>query len=144
MARPPDYSPELAQSICEHISNGKGTREIETLDGMPSKATIYKWLSKYPEFLDLYARSKMVMAFAWEEDMVEIADDGTNDWMARQRETKGVHYVENAEAINRSRLRVDTRKWLLSKLLPKKYGDKIDHNVSGGVTVTVSSTDAEL
>lgn len=56
---------------------------------------------------------------------MEIADNGLNDWMERNaKEDKG--WVANGEHIQRSRLRVDTRKWFLSKVLPKLYGDKLD------------------
>lgn len=112
---------------------------------MPPESTVRGWyVDDFEGFSALFTRARAIDAERWFDKMQQIADDGTNDWMVRQRETKGVHYVENAEAINRSRLRVDTLKWKLAKVLPKKYGDKIDHNVSGGVSITVSKTDSEL
>jgi len=57
--------------------------------------------------------------------MLDIADDGRNDWMERHgKEDAG--WQANGENIQRSRVRIDTRKWLASKLKPKKYGDKVD------------------
>ena len=67
--------------------------------------------------------------------MLEIADDGTNDWIERQNARSGETYIAlNDEAISRSRLRVEARKWLMGKMKPKKYGDKIDvdHGVQAG------------
>jgi hypothetical protein len=61
------------------------------------------------------------------EQLLEIADDGTNDFVA----DKHGGTTLNMEHINRSRLRVDTRKWYLSKLAPKRYGEKVDVNVGG-------------
>ena len=58
------------------------------------------------------------------DEMLEIADDGSNDWMLRKDGDKEF-YVLNGEHVQRSRLRLDTRKWLLSKALPKVYGDKL-------------------
>ena len=58
------------------------------------------------------------------DEMLEIADDGSNDWMLRNGSGKELHGL-NGEHIQRSRLRLDTRKWLLSKALPKIYGDKL-------------------
>ena len=55
--------------------------------------------------------------------MLEIADDGRNDWIVRLRKDGSTETVVDNEAVQRSRLRIDTRKWLLSKLSPKKYGD---------------------
>ena len=61
----------------------------------------------------------------------DIADNGENDYMKRSGKDQEPGYVVNGEAIQRSRLRVDARKWLLSKLAPKKYGDKIETTLQG-------------
>ncbi len=72
------------------------------------------------------------LAMRWADEALEIADDGSNDWMKRQGEDGEVHVIYDHEHIQRSRLRVDTRKWLLSKVLPKVYGDKPQHTGDGG------------
>lgn len=64
------------------------------------------------------------------EDIMDISDDGSNDWMERNYGDK-VEWITNGEALQRSRLRVDTRKWLMSKLAAKKYGDKLDMTTNG-------------
>jgi hypothetical protein len=93
---------------------------------MPDKATVFRWLRTFPEFRDQYARAKEESADALAEDMLEIADDGQNDWMERLgSEGQPVGWQVNGEHIQRSRVRIDTRKWLASKLKPKKYGDKL-------------------
>ena len=61
---------------------------------------------------------------AMADETLEISDDGTNDWM---KDNEG--YKVNGEHVARSRLRVDTRKWLLSKALPKIFGDKLTQSV---------------
>ena len=66
-------------------------------------------------------------AHHWADEILDICDDGSNDWIERQNKDGSTYETVNSEVINRSRLRVDTRKWLLSKLMPKKYGDKIIH-----------------
>lgn len=96
---------------------------------MPAKSTVFKWLRTYQSFADQYARAKEESADALADEMTDIADDGSNDWMERHdKEGKSIGWAENGEAINRSRLRVDTRKWIASKLKPKKYGDRVEHN----------------
>lgn len=62
------------------------------------------------------------------DEIKEISDDGSNDWMERN-DGENVAWVANGEHIQRSRLRVDTRKWHLSKALPKIYGDRHTHEV---------------
>ena len=63
--------------------------------------------------------------------MLEIADNSTNDWMERRREDGTVVTVLNGEHVQRSRLRIDTRKWLLAKLQPKKYGKHVSAALTG-------------
>jgi hypothetical protein len=71
-----------------------------------------------------YARAKEAQADAFAEEMLDIADDGTNDWMTKRFGETEVE-MPNPEVLQRSKLRVDTRKWLMSKLQPKKYGEKL-------------------
>jgi len=99
---------------------------------MPCAATVFSWMRKYPEFMKQYARAKEESADAMAEEMLDIADDGTNDWMERS-EQRGGGYEVNGEHIQRSRVRIDTRKWLASKLKPKKYGEKVEHEHSGKI-----------
>ena len=91
---------------------------------MPDKSTVFDWLAKYPGFADQYAKAKEESADAHADDILEIADDGSNDWMERN-DPKNPGWLVNGEHMQRSRLRVDTRKWIASKLKPKKYGDKL-------------------
>ncbi len=91
-----------------------------------------KWAAEKPEFSEQYAKAREMLLEHWAEDILDIADDGRNDWMERNgnKDDEGNPrtntYVLNGEHVNRSRLRVDSRKWLLSKLAAKKYGDKIE------------------
>ena len=97
---------------------------------MPCVATIFNWMRVHQEFLEQYARAKEAQADALAEELLDIADDGSNDWMeVHDRDNTG--WKANGEAIQRSRLRVDTRKWIASKLKPKKYGDKLTQEHSG-------------
>jgi hypothetical protein len=65
------------------------------------------------------------------DELLEIADDASNDWLERQNKDGATFKVVDQENISRSRLRVDTRKWLLSKMLPKVFGDRLSAEVSG-------------
>lgn len=99
---------------------------------MPCAATVFKWLRVHPEFVEQYARAKEEQADALAEELLDIADDGSNDWMERRNSDDGATgWQLNGEHIQRSRLRVDTRKWIASKLKPKKYGERIANEHSG-------------
>jgi hypothetical protein len=98
---------------------------------MPSVQTVFSWMRRFPKFLEQYARAKEESADSLADEMLEIADNATNDWMQRNgKDDAG--WVANGEHIQRSRVRIDTRKWLASKLKPKKYGDRVDLTNSDG------------
>lgn len=74
------------------------------------------------------------------EETIEIADNGTNDTYTKEDGSEGV----NSDVVQRSRLRVDARKWFLSKMMPKVYGDKITQEHTGQFTFTVGKEDMDL
>lgn len=131
--RPSSFTQKIADELCERISKGESVRTICKDKHMPNADTIYKWLldeDKIP-FSEQYAKARAAQAEHLFDEILDIADDGTNDYV--ERETKDGHtiVIGDHEHINRSRLRVDTRKWYLSKVLPKKYGEKIDITTGG-------------
>lgn len=126
MARPTDYSLELASAICAEIVDGMSLRSICRRDDMPAISSVMLWLVKHAEFSEQYAHAREAQADTLADELLEICDDATNDWMEkRDKEGKPCGIQADQEHINRSRLRVDTRKWIASKLKPKKYGDRL-------------------
>ncbi len=128
------YSEEEIKKVFEKIlldiEKGEPLRQILKKENMPSSQTFFKWLEKDEDKSKLYAHSCGKRADAIFDEIIQIADDATNDFMTI---TKGdaTYNVENKEFVNRSRLRVDARKWIVSKLNPKKYGDKVDYTSNG-------------
>ena len=122
--RPTLYCEELANLICERVATSTMglARLCSTYDDLPEKITINIWRYRYPEFNTQYAQAKLKQADLLAEEMLDIADDGTNDWMESFGEEGEIVYKLNGEHVQRSRLRIDTRKFLASKLLPKQYG----------------------
>lgn len=106
---------------------GKSMRTVLKADGMPVMDTVFRWLREKPEFSDQYVKAKAESADALVEEIIDIADSGSNDWM-ENNDPNNPGYRVNGEHIQRSRLRVDSRKWIASKLKPKKYGEKLDMN----------------
>lgn len=93
---------------------------------MPSLETVFRWIRTNNEFREQYTRAKEESADALFDEIQDIADDGTNDWMTIETRDGYEKEVVNHEAIARSKLRVDTRKWMASKMKPKKYGDRLE------------------
>ncbi len=141
MGRPSSFTQEIADSICEQLAtSSKSLRTICDQEDMPTVKTILNWLTEGDKedgqewaktFLRQYAHAKQEQADFLAEEIIEIADEKHND-VLRSKEvrnadgSKMVLLEENKEFTNRSRLRVDARKWIASKLKPKKYGDKLD------------------
>ncbi|MGX7703813.1 terminase small subunit-like protein [Methylobacterium sp. Gmos1] len=124
--RPTNYTQELALAICERIASGATLRVLDAEDGMPSMGTIMRWARENDDFQKQYARAMEQRAEFWAEELLEIADDGQNDWMEKLgRDGETIGWIVNGEAVARSKLRAETRKWLMGKAAPKKYGDKV-------------------
>lgn len=122
--RPSEYTPEIAADICERLADGDSLRQIcrDLGIGVP---TVFRWLEASEEFRNQYARARDVQADVFADEISRIADDGSNDWMERNaKDNPG--WVANGEHLQRSRLRVDTRKWIASKLKPKRYGERLE------------------
>jgi len=132
IGRPTIYTDELAKKICARIASGESIRSICQDEEMPSKATVMLWLvdGEHVYFSDQYAKARQIQAETLADELFDIADDGSNDWMERfSQDGEVAGYILNGEAVARSRLRVDTRKWYLSKVLPK-FADKQEKQVT--------------
>lgn len=124
MGRPSIYSDELANQICTIIAtSSKSLKKICEPDEMPNVSTVLKWLNTNESFLHQYTRAKEEQADLLVDEMIEIADDGSQDLDGFNDYGKP---MENKEFVNRSKLKVETRKWIASKLKPKRYGEKLD------------------
>jgi hypothetical protein len=114
--------------ICERMVEGESVRSICRDPLMPSISNFMKCLRDSPSYAESYAKAIQMRADAMFEEILDIADDGTNDFMLKNAEDP-TSVVLNGEHVQRSRLRVDTRKWTLARMNSKKYGDK--HYVGG-------------
>lgn len=120
VGRPAIYNQELADLICERIATHEiGLHRLcKMYSDMPDKTTINLWRHKHPEFSTQYAQAKISQIETLIDEIIDIADDSSHDDLIND---EGLVKCNN-EWIARSRLRIDTRKWLASKLAPKIYG----------------------
>lgn len=150
--RPSVYTEEIAVEILSRMACGESVKSICNDDHIPARSTVMLWVAENREgFSDRYATAAEARAHYWADELLDIADDGTNDWMEiNDQEGSCVGYRVNGEAVSRSKLRVDSRKWLLSKMLPRyadkqeiahtgKNGGAIEHSVITFVGVNASS-----
>lgn len=141
MARPTDYCQQVADDICQRLAEGESLRAICRDDEMPALSSVFRWLTLHKEFSDQYARAREEQAEALADEIVGIADEECTtvraDKHGSHEDAEGdVEVVFDATAVARNRLRVEARKWVASKLKPKKYGDKTQLEHSGGLTLT--------
>ena len=103
---------------------------------MPAPSSVVRWaLGDREGFSERYARARQMQCEAIADEILEISDDGKRDTVTRT-DRDGNEYVHvNHDHIARSRLRVESRKWLLSKIAPKKFGDKLDLDVGGSLEI---------
>jgi hypothetical protein len=102
--RPSTYTEEMGNLICDKLTEGVSLRKLCESDKFPNASTVYVWLDRFPSFADKYTRAREAATEDMLEDILEIADDPQ---------------VE----VQDKRVRIDTRKWIMGKLKPKKYGD---------------------
>lgn len=121
--RPSSYTEAIADEICRRIGQGETLRAICSDSHLPAASTVCEWAQKDVNgFSERYARARELLIEHWADEIVSISDDGTRDTITDEYGKERA----DSEWISRSKLRVDTRKWLLSKLRPDKYGEKLE------------------
>lgn len=129
------FTQEKADAICERLAAPESLRSICRSEGMPAKKVVLKWLRDIPEFRTQYEMARDDQADMLFDEILDIAEDGSNDWMERQNfDGAQIGWHINGESVSRSKLRIDARKYLASKLKPKKYGEKLEVDQTIGVT----------
>lgn len=147
VGRPSKYSQPLVDEICTRLAEGESLRTICLDDKMPSIGAVLRWVGENEEFRQQYARARQAQAEAYVAEISDIADDGSNDYKTVVGADGKEKEVFDAEHVQRSRLRIDTRKWIACKVLPKVYGEKLElagemkqtHEVGDSITNLVAN-----
>jgi hypothetical protein len=114
------YSEELAEKIFERLRNGETVRAICRSPGMPSRpALVRQWAHEDPVFGEKYQRARELGCHAMADEILDLSDNASTD----------------SGAVSRDRLRVDSRRWLLARILPSIYGDRVEAQIKGGLVV---------
>lgn len=140
--RPTKYTESLGKKIAALLAGGKTLKQVSKMEGMPAKSTLLVWaVDSNHDFSDRYARARRCRAEGLIDELTEISDDGTNDTY----EDENGNQRTDQDVLGRSKLRVDTRKWIASKILAGVYGDsiKIDQTVDDKRAETRKRTEKE-
>lgn len=125
--RPSVYTAEIAQRVAERLADGKTLTAICKADpNLPHASTIRRWaLDADHEFCAIYTRARELGFHVWADETIDIADDGSRDTHMVTGKDGFNREEVNHDHIRRSHLRVETRKWMIAKVLAKIYGDKL-------------------
>lgn len=117
MGRPQQYNEELAKRICQKIACGESLRSICANQDMPARGTVIRWvLTKDNKgFRDQFDAACQGRAELWAEELVDLAD------------------ATDPGEVQKAKLKIETRKWVMSKLLAQRYGDKLEVKQTGKV-----------
>ena len=127
------YTAEIANLICDQLKEGKSLRQICSQPGMPDESSVREWaVDDYMGFAPHYAKARQIGYERLAEDILSIADEVD---VETKLDGEDVRLDLSATAVARNRLRVDTRKWILSKVLPKMYGDKQTVELTGKIDI---------
>lgn len=124
IGRPTKYTDDLADEICFNIAtSSEGIYAIcRRNPHFPVPQNIYIWLRIYPSFRDKYMQAKIDQVDAMIESIKDISAEDANDLLVNHSGDQ----VANTARLQRDKLKIDTYKWLASKLVPKLYGDRAD------------------
>jgi hypothetical protein len=122
------YTEAIADELCRRLADGESLKKICRTKGMPGFATVISWaIDASHQFADRYARARDIGYRHLADEILEISDNSEADFV----QTEDGRKVVDHEHIQRSRLKVETRKWMLSKMLPRIYGEKITSELIG-------------
>lgn len=122
--RPTLLTEEMAETILTRLIDGESLRRICSSEGMPTRAAVLKWVRTDPIFREQYRLARELQAETLADEMIDISDDGSNDWMPKvAQDGQNQGWLENGEALRRSQLRIDTRKWMAARMWPRRWGN---------------------
>lgn len=141
--RPTMFSETLAAVICGRLAAGDTLTAICKTTGFPVPATVHRWTRENSQFRADYTLARDDQTHRWGDEIIEIADDSSLDTMDSVDKQGNPIQVANHANVQRDRLRVDTRKFLMAKLNGQQYGDKVEHEVRGKVDHIHTLSDRE-
>lgn len=117
---PIEYGKEITEKICSLIASGQSVKKISELKGMPNADTIHSWVAKYPDFTEAYYSAIKVRVARYADEIADISDDDSKDLIDVDGKP-----MQNGVAVRRADIRIRTRQWMLERMLPERFGNKI-------------------
>jgi hypothetical protein len=137
--RPTSFTETVADIICDRLAGGESLRAICGDDAMPSRPTVFRWLTSNDAFRDQYARAREAQADALFDEIVDIANTPVMGRKEKYDADGKLIESSTGDMIEHRRLQIDARKWVAAKLRPKVYGDKLDVDLTGALDFVVNA-----
>lgn len=131
IGRPSEYTVEIGLRILERVAAGETLTSVCADQDMPARTTVYRWQEADGAFRAAYRRAREAQMEAWSDEIVDISDDTALDTVTKVTPQGREYEAVDHENIQRSKLRVNTRQWLMARLHPATYGDKVEHEHGG-------------
>jgi len=126
----PERKEETFRAICERMVKGESLNSIVSDKSMPNYSTVQDWINGDETLAARYARAREDRADFYADEIADIADDAGGDAVLGI-DKDGKHYAKmDGEAVQRAKLRIDTRKWVASKMRPQQYGERVTQDVN--------------
>jgi hypothetical protein len=133
------YSEAVADRILNELMNGRTLIDVCADPDTPAVCTVHHWVLNDREgFAARYRRAREIGCHTSADQLLEIADDRSNDWIVRRRNDGTVETLLDPERVNRAGLRCSMRQWRLSKMLPAMFGDRLNLNAKHEVSSDVA------
>lgn len=122
-----ELTQQILDEVLERLAGGESLRAICREENMPQIQQVMRLRLSDAIFAEQYARAREMQAEQFYDEILEIVDDGTNDFVQRETAKGKVIVMPDMELVQRSKMRYEARRWAMSKILPKQYGDKVQH-----------------
>lgn len=144
LAVAPGFDPTIAKAIAAELARGRPIAAICGEPGMPSRWTMLEWLDERSEFRRQFDRAREAFADHLADEILTIADDSSGDWATKTARDGSAAAAVNHDHISRAKLRGDARKWLLARMLPRKYAERVQHGNDPDNPLTTPVDEREL
>jgi hypothetical protein len=123
---PTKYNADIAKRICELVAGTTLTlHQVARELGLGHGGVILAWAHRYEEFGQHYARAREDQMQLRADELLEIADDRSNDWVDVETKSGRVVRTLDHEHVKRSEVRIRTRMWLMQRYGPKVFGERL-------------------
>lgn len=133
--RPSSYTEQMANLICIRLAEGESLNKICKDEGMPDKATVFRWLASDASFCDKYARARELQAETQFDELIDIVDQPPELSYVTGKDGELIEVKFDSSYVQWMKLRVDTRKWTAARMAPKKYGEQKQAEQTQDLTV---------